>query len=583
MNLQLSNPEKTARAINRVAFGISLLAVMAVIYDSGFSQPARLQRILQWIYVGSFGGGLASVGARYLLQKKKRRPEVVLFDVAFSIYLIVTIAHFLGLIRFVIFDEVWWIHVSVFLVFFREFSAINTEFYQRLLNPAQLFIASFFGIILLGAFLLLLPRATHTGLSFIDALFTSTSAVCVTGLIVVDTGSYFTELGQLIILLLIQAGGIGIMTFTSYFSYFFRGGASYENQLMLKDLTNSEKIGEVFSTVRKIIILTFAIEGVGAGLIFLQTGGSLFSSLPEHVFFSVFHAVSAFCNAGFSTLPNSLYEPAFRFNYPLHLIIAILFIIGGIGFPIAFNFFRYLRHFFVSRFFRREIRHLPWIIHLNSRIVLITSGALLVVGTLLFLLFEYDNTLAEHRGIGKLVVAFFGAATPRTAGFNSVDTSALNLATLMVVFLLMWIGASPGSTGGGIKTTTFAVATLNFLSVARGKDRLEVFHREVSGLSVQRAFATISLSLIVIGVSLFFIAAFDPDKELLDIAFETFSAYSTVGLSLGITADLSPGSKLVLIATMFIGRVGMLTLLVAFLRRIKSLKYRYPSEDIMIN
>lgn len=237
----------------------------------------------------------------------------------------------------------------------------------------------------------------------------------------------------------------------------------------------------------------------------------------------------------------------------------------------------------LSRWRGENDRFATWIITINTRIVLITTAILLGAGTLLFLLFEYDNTLAEHRGLGKAVVAFFGAATPRTAGFNSVDMAALNLSTLLIIFLLMWIGASPGSTGGGIKTTAFAIGTLNFISLARGKDRLDLFGREISNLWVRRAFAAISLSLIVIGGSVFLVATFDPDKELLHIAFESFSAYSTVGLSLGVTNQLSTESRLVIIGTMFIGRVGMLTILVAFLRRMKFLKYRYPSEDIMIN
>jgi len=225
----------------------------------------------------------------------------------------------------------------------------------------------------------------------------------------------------------------------------------------------------------------------------------------------------------------------------------------------------------------------PWVINLNTRIVIVTTILLLSIGTIGFYAFEYNNTLAEHNWFGKIVTAFFGAATPRTAGFNTVDVSALNFSTIMLMFLLMWIGASPASTGGGIKTSTIALTTLNFLSLAKGKDRIEVYRREVSQASVRRAFAIISLSLMVIGFSIFLIATFDQDKTLLSIAFESFSAYSTVGLSTGITADLSSYSKVVIIVTMFIGRVSMLTLLIAMLRRVKHLNYRYPSDEILIN
>ncbi|HSJ69144.1 MAG TPA: potassium transporter TrkG, partial [Anditalea sp.] len=269
------------------------------------------------------------------------------------------------------------------------------------------------------------------------------------------------------------------------------------------------------------------------------------------------------------------------------LVIAALFILGGIGFPIILNIYKYLRYLIIRKFSSirssKDLVYMPWILNLNSRIVLVTSTVLLTAGTVLFYAFEYNNTLAEHSEFGKVVTAFFGAATPRTAGFNSVDTSSLQFSTIMVVFLLMWIGASPGSTGGGIKTSTFAIATVNFMSLARGKDRIEVFKREIAEISVRRAFAIIALSLMVIGTAIFLIASFDSEKDLLPIAFEAFSAYSTVGLSVGITSSLSTSSKLVIIATMFIGRVTMLTLLIAILRNVKHLNYRYPTEEILIN
>ena len=480
-----------------------------------------------------------------------------------------------------------WAYLALFLYFLREFSARKIDLNRKLLNPAQLFIVSFLCMILFGTLLLLLPTATHGDISALDAFFTATSAVCVTGLIVVDTGSFFTEFGQTIILILIQLGGLGIMTFASYFSYFFRGKSSYENQIMLKDMTNSDKIGEVFIVLKKIILLTFSIELAGAVLIFMSTRAAAIPGVFNKMFFSVFHSISAFCNAGFSTLENSLYQPEFKFNYPLQIIVLLLFVLGGIGFPILFNLYKYAVYYLKNQILKirypEESVYLPWVINLNTRIVLVTTAVLLSVGTILFYLSEYNNTLAEHSGFGKLVVSVFGAATPRTAGFNSVDTSALNFSTTMIIFILMWIGASPGSTGGGIKTTTFALATLNFFSLAKGKDRVEVFRREISNLSTRRAFAIISLSLMVIGTATFLIASFDEEKTLLSIAFEAFSAYSTVGLSLGITPELSSASKLVIIATMFIGRVSMLTILIALLRRVRHLNYRYPKEEILMN
>lgn len=227
--------------------------------------------------------------------------------------------------------------------------------------------------------------------------------------------------------------------------------------------------------------------------------------------------------------------------------------------------------------------HKPWVLNINSRITLVTTTALTIVGTIIFYINEYNNTLKEHSGIGKFVTALFGAATPRTAGFNTIDMSALNFSTIMLIFLLMWVGASPASTGGGIKTNTFAIATLNFLSLAKGKSKIEVFRREIAEVSVRRAFAVISLSLLVIGTGIIMISIFDNDKKLLDIAFECFSAYSTVGLSLGITAKLSAASKVVIIGIMFIGRVSMLTLLIALVKKTKQRNYKYPTEELTIN
>jgi len=577
---------------DKIAAILSILGLCLLIFDLGFTHIESEETILKNLYYFIISLGFIIVLTRCLISSKETPRKVLLFDwiltVFFGLLLLIRFDFILEKISFLLaFNQMGWVYFSILLFFIREISSFKVNFKKDYLNPAQLFVASFLFIIFLGTLFLLLPNATHSGISLIDALFTATSAVCVTGLIVVDTGSYFTTFGQSIIMILIQLGGLGIMTFASYFSYFFRGNTSYANQLMLKDISNSEKIGEVFVVLKKILLLTFSIEAIGALFIYLNLDSSVISSFSERIFFSIFHSISGFCNAGFSTLENSLYEPGFRFNYPLHLIIAALFILGGIGFPILLNLYKYVRYYLLRKLQKfkdpNRAKYLPWVLNLNSRIVLSTTFILLLIGTGIFYVFEYNNTLSEHSEFGKIVTAFFGAATPRTAGFNSIDTSALNFSTLMLMFLLMWIGASPASTGGGIKTSTFALATLNFFSLAKGKDRIEVYKREVSNISIRRAFAIISLSLLVIGVSLSTISFLEPDKDITAITFEAFSAYSTVGLSMGITADLSSGSKLVIIATMFIGRVSMLTLLIAILRDIKHLNYRYPSEEILIN
>lgn len=579
-----------SKTLFKFAFILSFIGFIVLIFDFGYNHSEPVQELINGYYFIVLSVGVIVTAIRYITLKKNINNKVFIFDVA-SLFLIIYIIliHFFSheahhYLTFLYNDN--WVKFAILITFIREFAEQKLIYKRTLLNPAQLFIVSFMGIIFLGTLLLMLPNATYTEISLLDALFTSTSAVCVTGLIVVDTGSFFTQFGQTIILLLIQIGGIGILTFASYFSYFFKGGSNYENQLVLSDLTNSQKLGDVFSTLKRILIITFSIELIGGLLIYSSLNNLLLPTFFERAFFSAFHSVSAFCNAGFSTLPNSLYESGFRFNYALQSYIILLLVIGGLGFPIVVNILKYSKYWIVTKFLhflRIKKDYKPWILNLNSRITLITTFSLIIIGTILFYISEYNNTLAEHTGFGKFVTALFGATTPRTAGFNTVDMTALNFFTIMMIFLLMWIGASPASTGGGIKTSTFAIAILNFWSLARGKTRIEVFRREISDISVKRAFAVITLSLVVIGFGIIAISIFDSNKDLKSIAFECFSAYSTVGLSVGITANLSAASKFVIILIMFIGRVSMLSILIAMIKKVKQKNYRYPTEEIIIN
>ncbi|MCF8277494.1 MAG: ATPase [Flavobacteriales bacterium] len=571
----------------RITFWISLIGLFAIISDFGFAQSEGYQQLLDDFYFIVLAIGIISTFTRYIKKVGSFDRKVIVFDLLsvsftlwiFYMYLFVGIPFETDLLL----ENPIWIHIAVVFSFIREFSEIRINFNRAFLNPAQLFILSFLAIILFGSSLLMLPKATYDGISYLDALFTSTSAVCVTGLAVVDTGTHFTVFGQTIIMILIQVGGLGILTFASYFSYFFKGGTTYENQLALGDMTSSEKMAEVFSTLKNIILITFGIEMVSGMLIYSSIDSSNFQSQSEQLFFSAFHAISAFCNAGFSTLSNSFYEDGFRFNYYLQLVVIFTFVLGGLGFPIVVNILKFLKYKVITLFSSRRSKYKPWVLNLNSRITLFTTLSITFVAFIMFYILEYNNTLAQHNGFGKMVTTLFGVTTPRTAGFNSIDTAAMAFPTQMMVFLLMWIGASPQSTGGGIKTSTFAIATLNILSLAKGKSRIEIYRREIADISVRRAFAIISLSLIVIGFAIMLIAHFDREKELLDIAFECFSAYSTTGLSLGITSALSSPSKLVVIIVMFVGRISMLSLVIAVFKKVKHKNYRYPKEEVTIN
>lgn len=575
------------RQFDRIAFWVSLAGLIAIVSDFGFSHDVFFRKILYGSYFLVLAVGLASTFSRYFHNRSLFWRKAFLFDLVsvgftlwvFSLHLLAGPSSETG---FILRNPIW-VKIAVLLTFIRELFERKINFKRAVFNPAQLLIVSFLLMIFIGSLLLLLPRATHHGISYVDALFTSTSAICVTGLAVVDTGKHFTQFGQTIIMILIQLGGLGILTFASYFSYFFKGGSTYENQLVLSDITDSKKLGEVFSTLKHIILITFGIEFVAGFFIYVGTASHQFGSPYDRLFFSAFHAVSAFCNAGFTTLEDGLYNIDFRFNYFLHIVILLTFLLGGLGFPIVVNILRFLRYRLTTLVIRRKKRYRPWVLNIDSRINLITTLSILLISFVVFWALERDNTLSEHRGLGKAATALFGAATPRSSGFNTIDTSALSFPALLMVFVLMWIGGSPQSTGGGIKTGTFAIAVLNVLSLAKGKSRIEIFRREISEVSVRRAFAIITLSFVVIGFAILALAASEPDKRFREIAFECFSAYSTTGLSLGITGALSDSGKLVITLVMFVGRISALSFFIAVVSKMKYKNYRYPKEEITIN
>jgi len=575
---------KIVKIINGTATLFSLLCLFSVFLFFGSKVDSSITFYFQLFIKIGLSFGVVTLGMRYI-KVVKLDFTVLASDIFFLSFFLLIIFNKHHSILFFKYNLTY--VLATFFLFVREFSTLTINYKRKILNPAQLFIISFLAIIFLGAFCLQLPNATVGKISFLDALFTSTSAVCVTGLSVVDTEFAFTTFGKVILMILIQIGGIGIMTFASYFSYFFKGSSSYENTLVLGELTSENKIGEVFRTIKKILVLTSLIVFIGAAGIYLTTPSENFNSFLNHLFFSVFHSVSAFNNAGFSTLSAGLFDDSLKFNYSFQLIISFLIIFGGIGFPIVFNvirFFKYKVNLIFNRFFDiKKVEHVPWVINLNTRIILITTSILLVVGTLAFYFFEYNGVLKDHNDFGKIVTAFFGSVTPRTAGFNTFDMSELSFPTIMFTILLMWIGASPASTGGGIKTSTFAIATLNFISLAKGKDRIEINRREVADISVRRAFAIISLSLAVIGFAVLILVKVEPDKSFIHLSFEAFSAFSTVGLSINLTPRFGEGGKIVLICLMFIGRISTLTILIAIFRKTKYKNYKYPKEEILIN
>ncbi|HMP98494.1 MAG TPA: potassium transporter TrkG [Cyclobacteriaceae bacterium] len=572
-----------------VLFYASLLSIIVLIADLGFDNGEK-QIWFDRAYLIYFWIIFLSYTMQIIFREQKRRNLYFLLgNIFFMSYLALLLLVFppFNIKALKAFGQVEYTHVGIIILFVVEFSKKSLDLDKLRINPALLLVFSFALIIVTGTGLLMLPEATKNGISFFEALFTSTSVVCVTGLMIVDLPETFTRFGHTVILILFQAGGLGIMTFTTFFGFFFSGSSSFYNQFMMKDFLAAQKADEVFKNLIKIVLFTFGMEAIAALLIFYSVDSNLFPNTSDHIFFSIFHGVSAFCNAGISTLQEGFHHLDYRTNFNLHLIVAFFFIIGGLGFPVVLNLYFYLKEWLRASIkairSKQQLPSLPRVINLHTKLVVYTSGLLLLAGFIFFFIAEYNNILKEYSWYGKIVTTIFLSSSPRTAGFNTFDLSQLSFHSIMIIFLLMWIGASPGSTGGGIKTTTFAVGTLNLFSLGRGKDRVEIFQREISNQSIRRAFAIISLSLIVMGFSTFGITYFDPQFDLMQIAFECFAAYSTTGFSFGITPDLSMPSKIILMLTMFTGRVGMLTIMIGVLQKIKTDHYRYPSSDIFIN
>lgn len=575
-------------------FIVSIIAPVALILDFGYSLNYWMHLVTDFFYL-SFGLVFTFHFLNQLPKLEFLKNKPLGYYVAFLVSLVLLILALLNTVNFIVNGSMSLNKLVAGLVLVLTLLDLSWRLYtlnRQTLHPALVFVLSFVVLICVGTLLLMSPKATVHGIGFIDALFTSTSAVCVTGLAVLDTGKDFTFFGQLVIMGLIQFGALGMLSFTSLFALFFKGFGSFESRLNLQDMINAESLEGTFKRLIQILIFVFFLEGIGAVGIFTTLDTSL-GTISERIFFSIFHSISAFCNAGFSTLSNSLYEEGFRYNYALHSIIATLIIFGGIGYGVALNISQYFKKsFFYSTQkvfgfkWKNNFERIKPNISLNSKIVIYTTVILIISGAILFYLLEIDNTLKEHSGFGAIITSLFGSITTRTAGFNTVDTGSLNLATIMIVLLLMWIGASPGSTGGGIKTTTFAVATFNIIQQIFGYKKLTVGYRNIPSTALQRATAIISLSLIMIGVSTFLVIYFDEGLGVMPIAFESFSAFSTVGLSVGITSSLSDNSKIVIILTMLIGRVGLLTLLTGMIRQLFTYQYspvEYPEEEIFIN
>lgn len=447
------------------------------------------------------------------------------------------------------------------------------------LRPSQTIAVSFFGAALLGSLLLTLPQATVSGVgtSFVDALFMAMSAVCVTGLVVLNIGTEYTLFGQLVILTLIQAGGLGIMTLAALATALAGHRLRVRDQVALQGALDAGAIGTIRQTVHAIFVSTFCLEALGGLALFARWRADAPDSW-QAAYWALFHAISAFCNAGFSLFADSLVR--YSGDVSVVLTMTSLIILGGLGFPFLANLTDVFRKTPVFRF-EASVRRGWTRLTLHSKLALTVTILLLVAVTALLLTLEWGKALAGRPLPEKLLVAYFQAVTPRTAGFNTVPIAELAPASLFVLILLMFIGGCPGGTAGGIKTTTVGVMTATLQAILRNRDRVEVFERTIPQGLVNKAMAVTLVSLAVVALAVFGLTLTE-SGPFISLAFEAVSAFGTVGLSMGITPSLTTAGKLIVTATMFVGRIGPLTLALALAERPKAAQVIYPTDRVMI-
>jgi len=442
----------------------------------------------------------------------------------------------------------------------------KANFSPTKLSPAQFLVLGYLFVITIGTFLLMLPQASTTrgSIGFLTALFTATSATCVTGLIVVNTSTAFTVFGQVVIMALIQVGGLGIMTMSTLIALILGKKISLKERILIQEDLNQFKISGLLRLIQYVIALTLTIQGIGAIFLFIRLRYDY--SIFRSIYFSIFHAISAFNNAGFDLFGTSLEG---YFGDPIiNLTIISLIVLGGLGFAVI-------------------VELLGWEgkkkFSLQTKLVLTVTGLLTIVSFAIIFVLETGNlnTIADASLGDKIISSFFLSITPRTAGFNTIPTGSLRSTTLFFIVIAMFIGASPGSTGGGIKTTTFGLIVVTAFNKIKNKKDIEFYKRRVDYEVVFKALTIILLALMIV-LLMTFILTITEDGQFLEILFEVVSAFGTVGLSTGITGELTSIGRVLIIITMFLGRVGPLTLALALGQKVKHGKYRYPEEKIMV-
>lgn len=470
--------------------------------------------------------------------------------------------------------------IQLYLLFLvaKEFiKGISRNFSTVKLRPATLFITAYLMMIVLGSVLLMLPGMNRTGqqLNYLDALFTSVSASCVCGLQVQDIATFFNTKGQLIILALIQLGGIGIISFATFFASFIRKGMSLKHQSVLKTVFDSESVEGSSFQWKQVIFVTAVIEFVAAIMLYILWQKNAWTSEAQHIYFSVFHAISGFCNASFSLFPGNFQNEAVSHLYVLHVGMAAVVFFGALGFPA-------IRDIFSIKNLRMRAT-LPWKKwKISTQIALNTSLGLLVAGSLVFYFSEENNLLRNQNGMEGIITSLFQITNARTGGFATVDLAHASYPSLMVICVIMFIGASSGSTGGGIKTSSFAVIINTVFAGLRNRKTISIAQRNISQPLILKAFSIYFIASLVIFLSVLLLQLLEPMTPFFSLLFEEVSAFSNVGFSMGITASLTIASKITLMLNMFIGRVGILSIAYALSVKRDEVNITYPDTHLMI-
>lgn len=447
---------------------------------------------------------------------------------------------------------------------------MNWNFRRNIkLKGVQILALGFILVILIGALLLTLPIATTSGEStnFLDALFTSTSAVCVTGLIVVDTGTYWNMFGQTVIMILIEIGGLGFMSFTTLIAIILGKKITLRERLILQDAMNTFNIQGLVKMVKYVLVFTVSVQFFGALLLSTQFVPQY--GIAKGVFYSIFHSISAFCNAGFDILGNFSSLTSYNSNVVVIMVISALIIIGGLGFTVWSELYN-------SKSLRK--------VSLHSKMVILMTTILVLGGTVLMFLFEHNNvnTISNMSFIDKVMNSFFASVTPRTAGFNSIPTDGMTTAGQFLTIILMFIGGSPGSTAGGIKTTTIGILIVTVICVIRGREDSEVFKRRFNKDLVYRAFTLLFIGVGLVIVVTMLLSYTEKGASFMALFYETVSAFGTAGLSLGLTSELSSVGRVLIIIMMYLGRVGPLTVVLSITKKKVSSGVKYPEGKILI-